>query len=107
MNTTAVGCEYEWMSDGSLRLRFLGSEGQIIGQQIVSEEGLKPLQILVGFAFLARHCPDPEVLLAACGRTGLAVEPSLLESLARAVRVRATLAPDGGVDLEAVEGEGL
>ena len=56
MNKTAAGFEYEWLSDGSLRLRFLGHEGQILGQQVVAEEGLGPLQILVGFAFLARHC---------------------------------------------------
>ncbi len=104
MSKSAVGCEYEWLSDGSLRLRFLGHEGQILGQQIVAAEGLGPLQMLVGFAFLARHCP-PEVLLEAYERMGLVLDAELVEVLVEAVRVRATLAPDGGVDLEAVEGD--
>ena len=104
MNKTAAGFEYEWLSDGSLRLRFLGHEGQILGQQVVAEEGLGPLQILVGFAFLARHC-SPEVLLEVYERMGLVLDAELVETLVEAVRVRATLASDGGVDLEAVEGE--
>ncbi len=94
----------EWMSDGSLRLRFLNREGQILGQQVVAEEGLGPLQTLVGFAFVARCC-SPEVLLEACERMGLVLDAELVEALVEAVRVRATLASDGGVDLEAVEGE--
>ena len=105
MNKSAVGFEYEWMSDGSLRLRFLNGDGGLLGQQIVSEEGLGPLQTLVGFAFLAHYCPDPEVLLEACGQMGLVLNADLVEALVEAVRVRATLASDGGVDLEAVEGE--
>jgi hypothetical protein len=105
MDKSAVGFEYEWLSAGELRLRFLDSKGQILGQQVVSEEGLGPLQMLVGFAFVARRCPDLDVLLKACGRMGLAVDLALMESVMEAVRVRATLSPDGGVDLEAVEGE--
>ena len=105
MEMNAVGFEYEWLNDGSLRLRFLNREGQILGQQIVSGEGLGPLQMLVGFAFLARHCPDPAILRGACERMGLAVDLARVEAMVEAVRVRATLASDGGVDLEAVEGE--
>jgi hypothetical protein len=105
MNKSAVGFEYEWMRDGSLRLRFLNQEGEILGQQIVAEDGVGPLQTLVGFAFLARYAPSLEMLLEACGRMGLTVDPAHIAAVKESVRVRATLASDGGVDLEAVKGE--
>ena len=40
-----------------------------------------PLQTLVGFAFLARHCPDLELILKACGRMGLALDHALMDSV--------------------------
>ena len=105
MDKSAIGFEYEWMADGSLRLRFLGREGQIVGQQVVAEEGLVPLQTLVGFAFVARCC-SPEVLLEACA-DGARARCETGGDAGGSGRVRATLASDGGVDLEAVEGGGV
>ena len=101
MNMLAFGFEYEWMRDGSLRLRFLSREGGILGQQIVSAEAILLLQMLMGLASVTTEPASADTFLEAWRQMGFPIDSN---SLTEAVRIRAILATDG-VNLDFFGGE--
>ncbi len=89
MKRAAVNFEYEWMKDGSLRVRFLNEADTILGQQFIAPEGLVPLHLLTALA----HAQSSDASF------------SFVRLLLDAARVRVGLTPDGLIDLKAIEGE--
>ena len=100
---TAVNFESEWLSDGSLRLRFLDREDRILCQQMVAAEGLQALQILIAFAGAKAAGVEPEKIMAMLRGSGLEVDPDTMIDLIEAVRVRAGITPDGNIGVESIE----
>jgi hypothetical protein len=101
----AVNFEYEWMMDGSLRLRFLDREDRILGQQVVAAEGLQALGILIAFAAAKAAEVEPEKISAMLRGSGLDVDPDTVIDMIEAVRVRAGITPEGNIGLESIEDE--
>jgi hypothetical protein len=95
----AINFEYEWMADGSLRLRFSDDEG-IVGQQIIAADGLVALHLLLCLA--VHRDADPEAVLAAFQQAGLDVDGGVTDALLESKRVRAGVTPDGGIGIDAI-----
>ncbi len=103
MAKAAVNFEYEWMQDGSLRLRFLDRTDAILGQQIIASEAMEAFFILLSLAY-ARHVGTaPETLVPRF--KGFGIDTSIVASLLESVRVRAGITAEGGVNLEVIEDE--
>ena len=71
MTSKAVNFEYEWMGDGSLRLRFLNEENAIIGQQFIATDGLVGLQLLISLAIAKDRDVDLKEMMAILRSTGI------------------------------------
>ena len=93
----AVNFEYEWMADGSLRLRFLDKENCILGQQLVAAEGLQAISILIAFASAKAADVEPEHILAMFHSFGFDADHDTVIDLIEAVRVRAGTSRRAGV----------
>lgn len=100
---TAVHFEYEWMADGSLRLRFLDREDRILGQQMVAAEGLQALQMLIAFAVAKAADVEPETISAMLRGCGMDADLDAVIDLIKAVRVRSEVTPEGTIGLESIE----
>jgi hypothetical protein len=103
MIEAAVNFEYEWMSDGSLRLRFLSRDDAILGQQMVAAEGLVALQILIALAVAKAAEVKPEDIMAMLRGSGLDADLDIVIDLIESVRVRAGTTPEGDVGLIRIE----
>lgn len=99
----AVNFEYEWMADGSLRLRFLDEQNRIIGQQMVAADGILALQLLAGLAAAKATDVKPETLMAMLHSCGIDAGLDTAESLMESIRVRAGVTPEGSVGVDAIE----
>lgn len=103
MTSTAVNFEYEWMDDGSLRLRFMNEENALLGQQFVATEGLVPLQLLLSLAMAKANDTDPEDLRVVFRSFGINADFDTTAFLEDAARVRAGITPEGNVGLNLVD----
>ena len=103
MNTGAVNFEYEWMADGSLRLRFLSQDEEILGQQMVAAEGLQALQMLIVFAVAKAADVEPEKIRTMLRSSGMDVDPDTMIELIESVRVRSGITPEGDIGLYTIE----
>ena len=103
MTSTAVNFEYEWMNDGSLRLRFMDAEDAILGQQIVGVEALAALQILIGLAAAKSGEVKAETLMAMFNSVGIDADLDTATALKEADRVRAGITPEGNIGVNVVE----
>ena len=95
MNTGAANFEYEWMADGSLRLRFLSRDDDILGQDMVAAEGVQALQLLLVLALAKTAKVEPEKIMAMLQSAKLDVDPDFLIEVLEAVRVRTGITPEG------------
>ena len=94
--------EYEWMIDGSIRLRFLDRQDCILGQQLIAAEAMQPLHILIGLALAKSSAVDTGKLVAEL-RRHLNVDLNTAQALIDSVRVMAGVTPEGNIILEAIE----
>lgn len=101
----AVAFEYEWMADGTMRLRFLDGEENILGQQIVAADGLLPLHLLVSMALLKVGNADPQAILIAFHQAGLEVDLAEVTALTESTRLHAGLTPGGNFGIRIIEEE--
>ena len=99
----AVSFEYEWLTDETVRLRFLTQANDIVGQTIIDQKSLVTLQTLIGFA-VARYTEYPASKLQSMFKY-LGMEMALpdAEAMLDADRVRADTASDGGLRIRVVE----
>jgi hypothetical protein len=99
----AVSFEYEWMTDGTLRLRFLTEADDIVGQAIVDQKALTTLQLLISFA-VAKHMEMPaKQLRSMYKKLDIKMKLSEAEFMLKARRVRAGTTPEGGSEMKVVE----
>jgi hypothetical protein len=102
MDSAAVNFEYEWMADGSLRLRFLNKEDRILGQQLVAAEGILALQTIMGLASARASDVEPDQLMHVFRSLGFDVDLEAATTLKEAQRVRAGITPEGNVGLNTI-----
>lgn len=98
-----VSFEYEWMVDGSLRLRFLDRKGRILGQQIVAIEALLALHLLMCLAVFKLSNADPQALLNVFQQAGLDASFSDVTALIEPDRVCASVTPGGKIGINTIE----
>lgn len=99
----AVSFEYEWMTDETVRLRFLTQANDIVGQTIIDQKSLVTLQTLLGFA-VAKYMKVPaSELQSMCKSLHIDMDLSEAEFMLDAARIRADTASDGGLRMRVVE----
>jgi hypothetical protein len=103
MTSAAVTFEYEWMDDGSLRVRFLNEENAILGQQLVATEGLTALQLLISLAIAKSTDVSPEKMVDIFRTVGIDADLDATAFLQESIRVRAETTPEGNIGIDVVE----
>ena len=103
----AVTFEYEWMADGSLRIRFLDRNETILGQQVIAAEGLPAFQLLISLATAIAVNADPQTILNVFHQAGVNADLQDITALMECVRVRAATTPEGGVGLNTIDDDDM
>ena len=99
----AVSFEYEWLTDETVRLRFLTQANDIMGQTIIDQKSLVTLQTLIAFA-VARYTEVPASKLQSMfNYIGIEIDLSETEFMLEANRIRADTVPDGRLRMRVVE----
>ena len=99
----AVNFEYEWLNDGSFRLRFLDRDDHILGQQIVATDSLNALSLLVVWGAVSKTDTEPQRLLELLSNCGVETDVATAVCLKEATRIRVGITPEGGCGLHKID----